>query len=165
MFKPQFHLFFLQTLAALPDQDSFYDMLDSLEEQDIETVSQRHLGRKGTDLDLVEQLNIYEVGDTKSHKITRKILQADTYLLIKIRFQLVSDTQCSHPVNMTPYSIYSTFALYKISPFVKHLSPLPLHTQSTFPPDDPAAWRRWRWQPASTNGTPGPPTSQPWGRG
>ncbi|XP_035849131.1 FH1/FH2 domain-containing protein 3 isoform X6 [Sander lucioperca] len=50
-----------KTLAALPDQDSFYDMLDSLEEQDIETVSQRHLGRKGTDLDLVEQLNIYEM--------------------------------------------------------------------------------------------------------
>uniref|UniRef100_A0A1A7WJL7 Formin homology 2 domain containing 3 n=1 Tax=Iconisemion striatum TaxID=60296 RepID=A0A1A7WJL7_9TELE len=50
-----------KTLAALPDQDSFYDMVDSLEEQDMETVSQRHLGRKGTDLDLVEQLNIYEM--------------------------------------------------------------------------------------------------------
>lgn len=54
--------FLLQTLAALPDQDSFYDMVDGLEEQGMETVSQRHLGRKGTDLDLVEQLNIYEVG-------------------------------------------------------------------------------------------------------
>lgn len=52
---------FCQTLAALPDQDSFYDMVDGLEEQGMETVSQRHLGRKGTDLDLVEQLNIYEV--------------------------------------------------------------------------------------------------------
>lgn len=61
-------LFFLQTLAALPDQDSFYDMVDGLEEQGIETVSQRHLGRKGTDLDLVEQLNIYEVGKSKDHK-------------------------------------------------------------------------------------------------
>ncbi|KAM6899798.1 FH1/FH2 domain-containing protein 3 isoform 2-T2 [Xenentodon cancila] len=50
-----------KTLAALPDQDSFYDMVDVLEEQGIETVSQRHLGRKGTDLDLVEQLNIYEI--------------------------------------------------------------------------------------------------------
>ncbi|XP_075867430.1 FH1/FH2 domain-containing protein 3 isoform X2 [Nelusetta ayraudi] len=49
-----------KTLAALPDQDSFYDMVDGLEEQCMETVSQRHLGRKGTDLDLVEQLNIYE---------------------------------------------------------------------------------------------------------
>ncbi|XP_029701294.1 FH1/FH2 domain-containing protein 3 isoform X5 [Takifugu rubripes] len=50
-----------KTLAALPDQDSFYDMVDGLEEQGMETVSQRHLGRKGTDLDLVEQLNIYEL--------------------------------------------------------------------------------------------------------
>lgn len=48
---------------------------------------------------------------------------------------------------------------------VKHPSPLPLHTQSTFPPDDPTAWRRWRWQPASTSWTSGPPTSQPRGRG
>uniref|UniRef100_A0A3Q2TV69 FH1/FH2 domain-containing protein 3-like n=1 Tax=Fundulus heteroclitus TaxID=8078 RepID=A0A3Q2TV69_FUNHE len=62
-----------KTLAALPDQDSFYDMVDSLEEQGMETVSQRHLGRKGTDLDLVEQLNIYEMtlrhedGDDDSH--------------------------------------------------------------------------------------------------
>uniref|UniRef100_A0A8C6WH24 GBD/FH3 domain-containing protein n=1 Tax=Neogobius melanostomus TaxID=47308 RepID=A0A8C6WH24_9GOBI len=29
-----------KTLAALPDQDSFYDMVDSLEEQGMETVSQ-----------------------------------------------------------------------------------------------------------------------------
>ncbi|KAF7657620.1 hypothetical protein LDENG_00024320 [Lucifuga dentata] len=50
-----------KTLAALPDQDSFYDMVDGLEEQGMEAVSQRHLGRKGTDLDLVEQLNIYEI--------------------------------------------------------------------------------------------------------
>lgn len=56
-----FFVFSMQTLAALPDQDSFYDMVDGLEEQGMETVSQRHLGRKGTDLDLVEQLNIYEV--------------------------------------------------------------------------------------------------------
>lgn len=59
----------LQTLAALPDQDSFYDMVDGLEEQGMETVSQRHLGRKGTDLDLVEQLNIYEVRDTRKQNI------------------------------------------------------------------------------------------------
>nr|XP_061838397.1 FH1/FH2 domain-containing protein 3-like isoform X3 [Nerophis lumbriciformis] len=49
-----------KTLAALPDQDSFYDTVDALEEQGIEAVTQRHLGRKGTDLDLLEQLNIYE---------------------------------------------------------------------------------------------------------
>ncbi|XP_028820193.1 LOW QUALITY PROTEIN: FH1/FH2 domain-containing protein 3-like [Denticeps clupeoides] len=49
-----------KTLEALPDQDSFYDMVDVLEEQGMEAISRRHLNRKGTDLDLVEQLNIYE---------------------------------------------------------------------------------------------------------
>ncbi|XP_074540362.1 FH1/FH2 domain-containing protein 3 isoform X2 [Halichoeres trimaculatus] len=50
-----------KTLAGLPDQDSYYDMVDCLEEQGIEAMAQRHLSRKGTDLDLVEQFNIYEV--------------------------------------------------------------------------------------------------------
>ncbi|XP_062254599.1 FH1/FH2 domain-containing protein 3 isoform X2 [Platichthys flesus] len=49
-----------KTLAGLPDQDSYYDMVDCLEEQCIETMAQRHLSRKGTDLDLIEQFNIYE---------------------------------------------------------------------------------------------------------
>ncbi|XP_069476738.1 FH1/FH2 domain-containing protein 3 isoform X2 [Ambystoma mexicanum] len=49
-----------KTLSGLPDQDSFYDVLDCLEELGIEAVSQRHLNKKGTDLDLVEQFNIYE---------------------------------------------------------------------------------------------------------
>lgn len=50
-----------QTLAGLSDQDSYYDMVDGLEEQGIEALGHRHLIRKGTDLDLVEQFNIYEV--------------------------------------------------------------------------------------------------------
>ncbi|XP_041843224.1 FH1/FH2 domain-containing protein 3 isoform X5 [Melanotaenia boesemani] len=50
-----------KTLAGLPDQDSYYDMVDCLEEQGIEATAQRHLSRKGTDLDLVEQFNIYEI--------------------------------------------------------------------------------------------------------
>uniref|UniRef100_A0A8C6SEA9 Formin homology 2 domain containing 3b n=1 Tax=Neogobius melanostomus TaxID=47308 RepID=A0A8C6SEA9_9GOBI len=50
-----------KTLAGLPDQDSYYDVVDSLEDQSLEATAQRHLSRKGTDLDLVEQFNIYEV--------------------------------------------------------------------------------------------------------
>ncbi|XP_021092351.1 FH1/FH2 domain-containing protein 3 isoform X5 [Heterocephalus glaber] len=50
-----------KTLAGLPDQDTFYDVVDCLEELGIAAVSQRHLNKKGTDLDLVEQFNIYEV--------------------------------------------------------------------------------------------------------
>lgn len=55
-------MFGFQTLASLPDQDSFYDVVDCLEERGIEATAQRHLSRKGTDIDLVEQFNIYEVG-------------------------------------------------------------------------------------------------------
>lgn len=51
----------MQTLAGLPDQDTFYDVVDCLEELGIAAVSQRHLNKKGTDLDLLEQFNIYEV--------------------------------------------------------------------------------------------------------
>ncbi|KAA0709898.1 FH1/FH2 domain-containing protein 3 [Triplophysa tibetana] len=47
-------------VMTLMNKDSFYDMVDVLEEQGMELVSRRYLGRKGTDLDLLEQLNIYE---------------------------------------------------------------------------------------------------------
>lgn len=50
-----------KTLAGLPDQDTFYDVVDCLEELGIAAVSQRHLNKKGMDLDLLEQFNIYEV--------------------------------------------------------------------------------------------------------
>uniref|UniRef100_A0A8C5ZNC7 Formin homology 2 domain containing 1 n=1 Tax=Marmota marmota marmota TaxID=9994 RepID=A0A8C5ZNC7_MARMA len=49
-----------KTLAALPDQDSFYDMTDALEQQGMEALVQRHLGTAGTDVDLRTQLMLYE---------------------------------------------------------------------------------------------------------
>lgn len=52
----------LQTLAALPDQDSFYDVTDCLEQQGMEQLIQVHLASKGTDPDLRQQLALYEVG-------------------------------------------------------------------------------------------------------
>ncbi|PNJ80772.1 FHOD3 isoform 7 [Pongo abelii] len=58
-----------KTLSGLPDQDTFYDVVDCLEELGIAAVSQRHLNKKGTDLDLVEQLNIYEVPDHAFFKV------------------------------------------------------------------------------------------------
>lgn len=50
-----------QTLAALPDQDSFYDVTDALEQQGMEALVQRLLGTAGTDVDLRTQLTLYEV--------------------------------------------------------------------------------------------------------
>ncbi|XP_040354208.1 FH1/FH2 domain-containing protein 1 isoform X2 [Herpailurus yagouaroundi] len=49
-----------KTLAALPDQDTFYDVTDALEQQGMEALVQRHLGTSGTDVDLRTQLVLYE---------------------------------------------------------------------------------------------------------
>lgn len=49
-----------KTLAALPDQDSFYDVTDALEQQGMEALVQRLLGTAGTDVDLRTQLTLYE---------------------------------------------------------------------------------------------------------
>ncbi|MEJ1276122.1 formin homology 2 domain containing 1 [Cricetulus griseus] len=49
-----------KTLAALPDQDSFYDVTDALEQQGMEALVQRLLGTSGTDVDLRTQLMLYE---------------------------------------------------------------------------------------------------------
>uniref|UniRef100_W5MNV7 Formin homology 2 domain containing 1 n=1 Tax=Lepisosteus oculatus TaxID=7918 RepID=W5MNV7_LEPOC len=47
-------------LAALPDQDSFYDVTDCLEQQGMERIMQKHINSKGTDPDLKNQFAIYE---------------------------------------------------------------------------------------------------------
>ncbi|XP_063294025.1 FH1/FH2 domain-containing protein 1 isoform X2 [Pelobates fuscus] len=49
-----------KTLAALPDQDSFYDVTDCLEQQGMEKIIQRILNNKATDPDLKQRLGMYE---------------------------------------------------------------------------------------------------------
>ncbi|NXG36712.1 FHOD1 protein, partial [Dromaius novaehollandiae] len=49
-----------KTLAALPDQDSFYDVTDCFEQQGMESLVQQYLDSKGTDLDLKQQFMLYE---------------------------------------------------------------------------------------------------------
>uniref|UniRef100_A0AAQ5XFR2 Formin homology 2 domain containing 1 n=1 Tax=Amphiprion ocellaris TaxID=80972 RepID=A0AAQ5XFR2_AMPOC len=50
-----------KTLAVLPDQDSFYDVTDSLEQLGMEAVISKHLNNKGAEPDLKAQFTIYEV--------------------------------------------------------------------------------------------------------
>lgn len=50
-----------QTLSALPDQDSFYDMTDCLEQLGMEGIVQKHMTSSGTEGDLKQQFIIYEV--------------------------------------------------------------------------------------------------------
>uniref|UniRef100_A0A668A2C4 Formin homology 2 domain containing 1 n=1 Tax=Myripristis murdjan TaxID=586833 RepID=A0A668A2C4_9TELE len=49
-----------KTLAALPDQDSFYDVTDCLEQQGIERIIHKHMYNKATEPDLRTQFTIYE---------------------------------------------------------------------------------------------------------
>ncbi|XP_068083718.1 FH1/FH2 domain-containing protein 3 [Anabrus simplex] len=49
-----------KTLNGIPDQDTYYDQVDALEEQGIEGAIQRYMSKQGTDLDLLRQLQIYE---------------------------------------------------------------------------------------------------------
>ncbi|XP_046696098.1 FH1/FH2 domain-containing protein 1 isoform X3 [Silurus meridionalis] len=49
-----------KTLAALPDQDSFYDLTDSLEQQGMEHIMEKHMNSRVIDPDLKQQFTIYE---------------------------------------------------------------------------------------------------------
>lgn len=62
-----------QTLAVLPDQDSFYDLTDSLEQLGMETIVQKHLTNKGAEPDLRAQFTAYEVTTPAKKKTTTYI--------------------------------------------------------------------------------------------
>lgn len=49
-----------KVLNGVPDQDTYYDQTDALEEQGIEQIIQRYMSKPGTDLDLLQQFQIYE---------------------------------------------------------------------------------------------------------
>ncbi|KAL3284446.1 hypothetical protein HHI36_018605 [Cryptolaemus montrouzieri] len=49
-----------KVLNGVPDQDTYYDQTDALEEQGIEHIIQRYMSKPGTDLDLLQQFQIYE---------------------------------------------------------------------------------------------------------
>lgn len=49
-----------KTLTALPDQDSFYDVTDCLEQLGMEGIIQQHMTSSGTEGDLKQQFTIYE---------------------------------------------------------------------------------------------------------
>ncbi|CAF90318.1 unnamed protein product [Tetraodon nigroviridis] len=51
-----------QTLAVLPDQDSFYDVTDSLEQLGMERIMEKHMKNLRTEPDLRTQFSIYEGG-------------------------------------------------------------------------------------------------------
>ncbi|BFZ13123.1 hypothetical protein BsWGS_16162 [Bradybaena similaris] len=49
-----------KVVSAIPDQDTFYDVTDALEELGMDTITQRQMNKQGADLDLLTQFQIYE---------------------------------------------------------------------------------------------------------
>lgn len=47
-------------LNGIPDQDTYYNQTDCLEDQGIYNIIQRYMSKQGTDLDLLRQFQIYE---------------------------------------------------------------------------------------------------------
>ncbi|XP_069386795.1 FH1/FH2 domain-containing protein 1 isoform X3 [Paralichthys olivaceus] len=77
-----------KTLAVLPDQDSFYDVTDSLEQLGMENIIHKHMNNKITETDLRAQFAVYEtalrnedgeVDDSAPHvrKERRKMVTSD----------------------------------------------------------------------------------------
>ncbi|CAF5169548.1 unnamed protein product, partial [Rotaria magnacalcarata] len=52
---------FNTVLSAISDQDTFYDITDSLEQQGMQRCTQFYLNRKPIEADLVEQFQIFDV--------------------------------------------------------------------------------------------------------
>ena len=52
---------FNTVLSVVPDQDTFYDMVDALENQGMQRCTQFYLNKKPVEPELVEQFNIYDV--------------------------------------------------------------------------------------------------------
>jgi len=52
---------FNTVLSVVPDQDTFYDMTDALENQGIQRCTQFYLSKPSVESELVEQFNIYDV--------------------------------------------------------------------------------------------------------
>lgn len=49
-----------KTLNGIPDQDTYYDQTDYLEEQGLEVLIEKYMHRPDSDLDLLQQFTIYE---------------------------------------------------------------------------------------------------------
>ena len=65
---------FNTVLSAIPDQDTFYDMTDALEQQGMQRCTQFFLNRKPIEEDLIEQFHIYDVSGILTEIIEHKLL-------------------------------------------------------------------------------------------
>lgn len=90
-------------LNGIPDQDTYYDQVDCLEEQGVEGIIQRYMSKQGTDLDLLRQFQIYEAvlhhedGDDRGTPIRqlddniRLVGHSCVYSLYRVGLEVVID--------------------------------------------------------------------------
>ncbi|XP_054165043.1 FH1/FH2 domain-containing protein 3-like [Oppia nitens] len=69
-----------KTMSGLPDQDSYYDVSDALEDQGMERIIQHYMSKQGTDKELLQQFRTYETvlrhedGDDDGRPETQKMI-------------------------------------------------------------------------------------------
>lgn len=77
-----------KTLCGLSDQDSFYDESDCLEQQGMENIIQHYMSRTGTDLDLLDQFQLYEAAlRFEDGELDESISLADNTLKKPLRYR------------------------------------------------------------------------------
>ncbi|XP_073976339.1 formin homology 2 domain containing isoform X4 [Rhodnius prolixus] len=122
-----------KTLYGLPDQDMYYDQVDAIEEQGIESIIRRYMSKQGTDLDLLRQFQIYEAvlhhedGEEKGTPLRQ--LDDTIRKALKNRKSL---TATLNPVERRKSRRYSTGN----SPLTLTLTPTRLITPPESPSDD-----------------------------
>ncbi|KAL1517894.1 hypothetical protein ABEB36_001598 [Hypothenemus hampei] len=86
-------------LNGVPDQDTYYDQVDALEEQHMELIVQRYMSKPGTDLDLLQQFQIYEAvlqyedGEDKCNGTPLRHLDEKLRKTIRSRKTIVGSTE------------------------------------------------------------------------
>uniref|UniRef100_A0A8K9UAH1 Formin homology 2 domain containing 1 n=1 Tax=Oncorhynchus mykiss TaxID=8022 RepID=A0A8K9UAH1_ONCMY len=135
-----------KTLAALPDQDSFYDVTDCLEQQGMEHIMHKHMSSKVTEPDLKQQFTIYERAlrhedgemDAAPHvrKERRKVTASEQEgrRIRRSSAQNLPDILSSSPTTSNTISPSSTLSPSTPSPFSPPSSTLSPSTSSPFSP-------------------------------
>ncbi|XP_070985459.1 FH1/FH2 domain-containing protein 1-like isoform X2 [Oncorhynchus clarkii lewisi] len=135
-----------KTLAALPDQDSFYDVTDCLEQQGMEHIMHKHMSSKVTEPDLKQQFTIYERAlrhedgemDAAPHvrKERRKVTASEQEgrRIRRSSAQNLPDILSSSPTTSNTISPSSTLSPSTPSPFSPSSSTLSPSTSSPFSP-------------------------------
>ncbi|XP_047219368.1 FH1/FH2 domain-containing protein 1 isoform X3 [Girardinichthys multiradiatus] len=144
-----------KTLAALPDQDSFYDVTDCLEQLGMETIIRKHMSNKGTEPDLRAQFSTYEtalrhedddIDDSTPHvrKERRKMAASDQEGRRNRRSssQNLPDLLSSSPTSAAVLSPSSTVSTPCVTPTLGSQASSPLSSEPGSSASSPSGSRK-----------------------